>query len=172
MDTPKSFKVDHLKLDRGIYISREDKVKDTSKVILTLDVRLCKPYVDVVLSNVQAHTLEHMMATVLRDVTSSYDYDWETVYVGPMGCMTGFYIVLVGEPDRYGINRYSRVFRVLEEMCTKLQMLDSVPATTEIECGNNTTLGTVKDVAQVIYTITNLVENISIRNRFDTYKYI
>lgn len=86
MEKIKSFKVDHLKLEKGIYLSREDGD------VYTYDVRMRKPYSDPLLTNAELHSVEHILATVLRNGK----HKDSVIYVGPMGCQTGFYIIFKG----------------------------------------------------------------------------
>ncbi|MBQ8300918.1 MAG: S-ribosylhomocysteine lyase, partial [Clostridia bacterium] len=83
MNKIKSFQVDHRKLDKGMYISRVDRD------IVTYDMRFCKPNTGEVLDNVTMHTIEHMLATFVRNS----DIKNEVLYFGPMGCQTGFYLL-------------------------------------------------------------------------------
>ncbi|MCI8519971.1 MAG: S-ribosylhomocysteine lyase, partial [Clostridia bacterium] len=86
MEKIKSFQVDHRKLDKGIYISRIDSD------IVTYDLRFCKPNSGTVLDNVTMHTIEHMLATFLRNS----EFKDDIIYFGPMGCQTGFYLLVRG----------------------------------------------------------------------------
>lgn len=83
MEKITSFTIDHLNHPAGIYLSRRDGD------VYTYDVRICKPYSDPLLSNAEMHSLEHLLATVLRNGKLSE----KVVYVGPMGCQTGFYVL-------------------------------------------------------------------------------
>ena len=84
MNKIKSFQVDHRKLGVGIYVSRVDVD------IVTYDLRFCKPNSGTVLDNVTMHTIEHMLATFVRNS----DIKNEVLYFGPMGCQTGFYLLV------------------------------------------------------------------------------
>ena len=86
-----SFSVDHTAIIPGIFLSREDKVKDGT--VTTYDIRLKRPNREPVIDVAAMHTLEHLIATVLRN-----DNEWkdEIIYWGPMGCLTGFYLILKG----------------------------------------------------------------------------
>lgn len=81
MEKIASFTIDHLNHPAGIYLSRKDGD------VFTYDVRICKPYVNPLLTNSQIHSLEHLLATILRNDCP------QTLYVGPMGCQTGFYVL-------------------------------------------------------------------------------
>jgi S-ribosylhomocysteine lyase len=92
MEKITSFTIDHIKLQPGLYVSRKDKVGDT--VVTTFDLRLTSPNEEPVLNTAEMHTIEHLGATYLRN-----DPFWKekVLYFGPMGCRTGFYLLLVGE---------------------------------------------------------------------------
>ncbi len=87
-----SFQVNHLNLKRGIYVSRKDIVGDN--VITTFDIRMKEPNMEPVMNTAEIHTIEHLSATFLRN---HHDYDRLTVYFGPMGCRTGFYVIFKGD---------------------------------------------------------------------------
>ncbi len=87
-----SFTVDHLRLKRGIYVSRKDLVKD--EVITTFDLRMKEPNNEPVINTAELHTIEHLGATFLRNHPI---YDEKTVYFGPMGCRTGYYVIFKGD---------------------------------------------------------------------------
>lgn len=84
MQRIKSFEVDHTKLEPGFYISRIDGD------VVTYDMRFCKPNTGVVLDNETMHTVEHMIATFMRNSEIADS----VVYFGPMGCQTGFYLLV------------------------------------------------------------------------------
>ena len=89
-----SFTIDHLKLLPGVYVSRKDKVGQ--QVITTFDIRMTRPNFEPVLNTAEVHTIEHLGATFLRNDSEFKD---KTIYFGPMGCRTGFYMVLAGDYD-------------------------------------------------------------------------
>ena len=92
MKTIASFTVDHLRLLPGVYVSRQDKIG--SEIITTFDLRLTRPNCEPVMNTAEIHTLEHLSATFLRN---HKEYGQKTIYFGPMGCRTGFYLLLAGE---------------------------------------------------------------------------
>lgn len=94
METIASFTVDHLTLEPGIYVSRVDRDPATGAVVTTFDIRLTAPNREPVMNTAEVHTIEHLGATFLRN-----DAVWSSrvVYFGPMGCRTGFYLVVFGE---------------------------------------------------------------------------
>ncbi len=92
MEKIASFTVNHLKLKPGVYVSRKDKVGDN--VITTFDLRLTTPNLEPVLNTAEVHTIEHLAATYLRN---DKEFSQKTIYFGPMGCRTGFYLILSGD---------------------------------------------------------------------------
>ena len=92
MDKIASFTIDHEKMSRGIFVSRQDKVGD--QTITTFDIRIKLPNREPVMDNPALHTIEHLGATYLRN-----NPDWadRTIYFGPMGCRTGCYVLFSGD---------------------------------------------------------------------------
>lgn len=121
----KSFQVDHRKLDKGIYLSRKDAD------VVTYDMRFCKPNSGEVLDNVTMHTIEHMLATFVRNS----DVRNEVIYFGPMGCQTGFYLIV------RDIVTKDRVLEMVKMILKQtLEYEGEVFGASEIECGNYKTL--------------------------------
>ena len=87
-----SFTVNHLDLFPGVYVSRKDNVN--GEVITTFDLRMTAPNREPVMNNAEMHTIEHLAATWLRNDDSIKD---RVIYFGPMGCRTGFYLILAGD---------------------------------------------------------------------------
>ena len=87
-----SFTIDHLKLQPGVYVSRKDPVGDS--LITTFDIRMTSPNEEPVMNTAEVHTIEHLGATFLRNHP---DFGSKTIYFGPMGCRTGFYLLLAGD---------------------------------------------------------------------------
>ena len=92
MEKITSFTIDHLKLLPGLYVSRKDKVGD--QTVTTFDIRMTRPNFEPVMNTAEVHTLEHLGATFLRNDS---EYKDKVIYFGPMGCRTGFYLVLPGD---------------------------------------------------------------------------
>lgn len=92
MEKITSFTIDHIKLQPGLYVSRKDRVGDS--IVTTFDLRLTSPNEEPVMNTAEIHTMEHLAATFLRN-----DPDWKdrVLYFGPMGCRTGFYLLLAGD---------------------------------------------------------------------------
>lgn len=93
MEKIESFKINHVLLDRGVYVSRKDYNEKGDIIATTFDVRLKRPNREPVLNNAELHTIEHLGATFLRNHET---YKYKTIYFGPMGCRTGFYLILKG----------------------------------------------------------------------------
>ena len=92
MEKIASFTIDHLKLVPGVYVSRKDTIG--KEVITTFDLRMTSPNDEPVMNTADVHTIEHLAATFLRNHPV---YGDKTIYFGPMGCRTGFYLLLAGD---------------------------------------------------------------------------
>ncbi len=115
-----SFTVDHTKLEPGIYISRIDGD------ITTYDLRMRKPNTGDLISNEAMHSLEHMFATLVRNS----DMADEVIYFGPMGCQTGFYLLMRTQ-------NHSGVTELIKKVLKDIIAYDGeMPGNSEIECGN------------------------------------
>ena len=92
MEKIASFTIDHIKLQPGVYVSRKDRIG--AETVTTFDLRLTSPNEEPVMNTAEVHAMEHLAATYLRN-----DPDWKdrVVYFGPMGCRTGFYLLLAGD---------------------------------------------------------------------------
>lgn len=121
-----SFTIDHIKLLPGLYVSRKDYVG--SEVITTFDIRMTKPNGEPVMNTAEMHTIEHLAATYLRNHA---EYGSKTVYFGPMGCRTGFYLLLAGDHESRDI------VSLMKEMFTFIRDFhDEVPGASAKDCGN------------------------------------
>ena len=92
MEKITSFTIDHIKLLPGIYLSRKDPLGN--EVITTFDIRMTKPNDEPVMNTAEMHAIEHLAATFLRNHAA---YGSKIIYFGPMGCRTGFYLLLAGD---------------------------------------------------------------------------
>jgi S-ribosylhomocysteine lyase len=92
MEKITSFTIDHIKLQPGLYVSRKDTMGGVW--VTTFDLRLTSPNEEPVLNTAEIHTIEHLAATYLRNAPQWKD---KVLYFGPMGCRTGFYLLLFGE---------------------------------------------------------------------------
>ena len=91
MEKITSFTIDHIRLQPGLYVSRQDKVG--AETVTTFDLRLTSPNEEPVLNTAEMHTIEHLAATYLRNEPA---WKEKILYFGPMGCRTGFYLLLAG----------------------------------------------------------------------------
>ncbi len=92
MEKITSFTIDHIKLQPGLYVSRKDKIG--CETVTTFDLRLTDPNEEPVMNTAEIHTMEHLAATYLRNEPNWKD---KVIYFGPMGCRTGFYLLLAGD---------------------------------------------------------------------------
>lgn len=126
METIASFTVDHLRLWPGIYVSRKDNIG--SETITTFDIRMTRPNYEPVMNTAEVHTIEHLGATFLRNHAQ---YGKKTVYFGPMGCRTGFYLLLAGAYTSEDI------VPLLREMFSFIaSFTGEVPGAAAAACGN------------------------------------
>jgi len=121
-----SFTIDHLKLIPGIYVSRKDHVGN--EIITTFDIRMTSPNDEPVMNTAEMHTIEHLAATFLRN---HKDFGSKIIYFGPMGCRTGFYLLLAGDYESVDI------IELLKEMFTFIADYEGViPGASAKDCGN------------------------------------
>ena len=121
-----SFQVNHLDLKRGIYVSRRDNIN--GHIITTFDIRMTEPNNEPVMNTAEIHTIEHLGATFLRNHSI---YDKETVYFGPMGCRTGFYLILKGDLSSKDI------LGITKEMFSFIMNFNGeIPGADARSCGN------------------------------------
>jgi len=126
MEKITSFTINHLKLLPGIYVSRKDHAGDT--VITTFDLRMTRPNYEPVMNTAEVHTIEHLGATFLRN---HEDYRDKVLYFGPMGCRTGFYLLLAGDYESRDI------VPLMTAMFTFISNYeDEVPGACARDCGN------------------------------------
>lgn len=126
MEKIASFTIDHTKLLPGIYVSRKDNVN--GNVITTFDLRVTRPNYEPVMNTAEIHTIEHLAATYLRN---HEDYKDKTIYFGPMGCRTGFYLLLAGDYEsRDIVGLMIDMFKFISEFN------DDVPGASARDCGN------------------------------------
>ena len=126
MEKITSFTIDHLKLISGIYVSRIDYVE--GHPITTFDLRMTSPNDEPVMNTAEMHTIEHLAATFLRNHP---EFGTKTIYFGPMGCRTGFYLLLSGEYSSRDI------LPLMKEMFTFIADFEGeVPGASAKDCGN------------------------------------
>ena len=119
MEKITSFTIDHNVLKKGFYLSRADKN------VFTYDLRFKEPNKGYYLHIAAMHTIEHLFATVVRNSV----YKDKVVYFGPMGCRTGFYLLL------FDMNK-DEALALTKECVPKCLELDTIPGSKKIECGN------------------------------------
>lgn len=126
MERIASFQVNHKKLNRGIYVSRLDEIN--GNYLTTFDVRVKLPNREPVMNIAEMHTMEHLGATFLRNHEV---WKNEVIYFGPMGCRTGFYVILKGKLKSIDI------VELIKEMFDFISKYEGeIPGATEVECGN------------------------------------
>ncbi len=126
MEKIASFKIDHERLKRGIYVSRSDRVG--AETLTTFDLRMTEPNREPVMNTAEIHALEHLGATYLRN---REEWKERVIYFGPMGCRTGFYLIMAGEMTSRDI---------LPLMCEMFAFVKDfegeVPGADSVSCGN------------------------------------
>lgn len=121
-----SFTIDHMKLLAGIYVSRKDLVAD--QTLTTFDLRMTRPNFEPVMNTAEMHTIEHLAATFLRNHT---EYKDKIIYFGPMGCRTGFYLILAGDYNS------SEIVPLITETFEFIANFEGdIPGASAIACGN------------------------------------
>ncbi len=126
MEKIASFQVNHLVLEPGVYVSRKDTFNDT--VLTTFDIRMTAPNREPVMNTAEVHTFEHLGATYLRN-----EPEWKdsVVYFGPMGCRTGFYLILAGD------RKSEDIIPLLTAMFEFIRDFEGeIPGAKAEECGN------------------------------------
>ena len=126
MEKIASFQVDHLRLKPGLYVSRVDRFENT--VLTTFDLRYKEPNKEPVLDQPALHTIEHLCATFLRSIEK---WNQKVVYFGPMGCRTGFYLIVEGD------YKSTDIIPLLLEMYNWIEKFEGdIPGASAVECGN------------------------------------
>lgn len=126
MEKITSFTIDHLRLLPGVYVSRKDHAGAT--VITTFDIRMTRPNFEPVMNTAEIHTIEHLGATFLRN---HRDFKERIIYFGPMGCRTGFYLLLAGDYEsRDIVPLLTRMFEFIRDF------EGEVPGAAAKDCGN------------------------------------
>lgn len=126
MDKIASFTIDHTKLLPGVYVSRKDNYN--GQILTTFDIRMTRPNMEPVMNTAEMHTIEHLGATYLRNHD---EYKDKIVYFGPMGCRTGFYLIIAGDLESKDI------VPLLTDMYKFMAYYTGdIPGASAIECGN------------------------------------
>lgn len=149
-----SFGVDHHKLSTGIYLSKVDTIDNNA--VYTFDLRIKKPYdkstPDFHIEEI--HAFEHSFAYCLREL-----YPDKAIYFGPGGCLTNFYLLLTN------LSEAKDVLEIISAVCSAVDKLQKVPASTEKECGNCYILGNISDV----YRINDILKDLVVKNNSFSY---
>lgn len=156
MEKIASFTIDHIKLQPGIYVSRKDYVG--AETLTTFDLRMTSPNEEPVMNTAEIHTIEHLAATFLRNHET---WKERVIYFGPMGCRTGFYLILAGDLES------SDIVSLMKEMYQYIADFEGeVPGASAKDCGNylDMNLPMAKFLAKKY--LTEVLNNIS-KNRFN-----
>lgn len=126
MEKITSFTIDHIRLLPGLYVSRKDRVG--AETVTTFDLRVTSPNDEPVMNTAEVHTIEHLAATYLRNEP---EWSRKVLYFGPMGCRTGFYLLLAGDYS-------SRDVLPLVRVCFQFiaQFAGEIPGASAKDCGN------------------------------------
>lgn len=126
MEKIASFTIDHLRLLPGLYVSRKDRIG--TETVTTFDLRITQPNFEPVMNTAEVHAIEHLGATFLRN-----DSEWKdrVIYFGPMGCRTGFYLLLSGDlTSEEALPLVRRCFQFVRDY------RDEIPGACAKDCGN------------------------------------
>ena len=126
MEKITSFTIDHIRLQPGLYVSRQDAVG--AETVTTFDLRLTSPNEEPVMNTAEMHTIEHLAATYLRNET---EWKEKVLYFGPMGCRTGFYLLLAGKYTSEDVLPLVR-----DCFCFIADFRGDVPGASAKDCGN------------------------------------
>lgn len=151
MEKIASFTIDHMKLQPGIYVSRQDKVG--AEVLTTFDLRMTSPNEEPVMNTAEIHTIEHLAATFLRNHA---DWKERVIYFGPMGCRTGFYLILAGDLSSQDI------VPLMQEMYKFIADFEGeVPGASAKDCGNYLDMNLPMAKLLAFKYLTEVLDNIS-----------
>jgi S-ribosylhomocysteine lyase len=154
MEKIPSFTIDHIRLERGIYVSRQDNVG--GEVVTTFDVRMKEPNREPVLSPSAIHTIEHLAATFLRNHPVWAD---RIIYWGPMGCLTGNYLIVKGD-----ITSADILPLVKETFAFVASYEGEVPGATARDCGNYLLMNLPEARWEARKYLSEVLENITDNN--------
>ena len=154
MEKIPSFTIDHIRLERGIYVSRQDVVG--GEVVTTFDVRMKEPNREPVLSPSAIHTIEHLAATFLRNHPVWAD---RIIYWGPMGCLTGNYLIVKGDLTS------ADILPLVKETFTFVAAYEGeVPGATARDCGNYLLMNLPEARWEANKYLCEVLENITDKN--------
>lgn len=121
-----SFTIDHIRLLPGLYVSRKDRIG--AETVTTFDLRVTSPNDEPVMNTAEVHAIEHLAATYLRNNTQWKD---KVLYFGPMGCRTGFYLLLAGDHrSKDVLPLVTQCFRFVRDFTGE------IPGASAKDCGN------------------------------------
>ncbi len=151
MEKIASFTIDHIKLQPGVYVSRKDRIG--AETVTTFDLRMTSPNEEPVMNTAEVHAIEHLGATYLRN---DPEFGERIVYFGPMGCRTGFYLLLAGDyTSREVLPLVIRTYEFIRDF------EGEIPGAAAKDCGNyldmNLNMANYlarKYLDQVLYSIT------------------
>ena len=144
-----SFTIDHIRLQPGLYVSRKDTIG--AETVTTFDLRITKPNDEPVMNTGEVHAIEHLAATYLRNDTA---WGGKVLYFGPMGCRTGFYLLLAGDYNSAEVVPLVRdCFRFIRDYS------GPIPGASAKDCGNYTDMDLPK-AKRYAARYTALLENI------------
>lgn len=126
MEKIASFTIDHIRLQPGVYVSRKDTAG--TEIITTFDLRMTSPNEEPVMNTAEMHAIEHLGATFLRNHA---EFATKTIYFGPMGCRTGFYLILAGNYESKDVTALvTEMFEFIRDFC------GDIPGASAKDCGN------------------------------------
>ena len=128
MKTIASFTIDHMELLPGIYVSRKDSLGEGLGSVTTFDIRVTRPNFEPVMNTAEIHAMEHLGATFLRNHKT---YASQVIYFGPMGCRTGFYLLMAGD---WTSEQMAPLVREMMEFIRDYE--GEIPGASARECGN------------------------------------
>ena len=154
MEKIPSFTIDHIRLKRGVYVSRQDVVG--GEIVTTFDVRMKEPNREPALSPSAIHTMEHLVATFLRNHPV-----WANriIYWGPMGCLTGNYLIVKGDVSSRDI-----VPLLCEAFAFVASYEGEVPGATARDCGNHLLMNLPEARWEARKYLTEVLENVADEN--------
>lgn len=154
MEKIPSFTIDHIRLERGVYVSRKDSVG--GEVVTTFDVRMKEPNREPALSPSAIHTMEHLVATFLRNHPVWAD---KIIYWGPMGCLTGNYLIVKGDLAS------AEILPLVKEAFAFVAAYEGeVPGATARDCGNYLLMNLPEARWEASKYLREVLENISDKN--------
>ena len=126
MEKIASFTIDHIKLQPGVYVSRKDRIG--AETVTTFDLRMTSPNEEPVMNTAEVHAIEHLGATYLRN---DPEFGEKIVYFGPMGCRTGFYLLMAGDyTSRDILPLVTRTYQFIRDY------EGDIPGASPRDCGN------------------------------------